>query len=98
MGLLGAVPGRPPRKRKAVPLTGPTIKRKGAPKPETTPAPANDDRKSAIITATCRKRLKLLRAEKRAAEPDNDPEAPARVKAFFARMIRQGGALPPEKP
>jgi hypothetical protein len=72
--------------------------RKGAPKPETTPAPANDDRKSAIITATCRKRLKLLRAEKRAAEPDNDPEAPARVKAFFARMIRPGGALPPEKP
>ena len=61
-------------------------------------APANDDRKPAIITATCRKRLKLLRAEKRAAEPDNDPEATARVKAFFARMIRQGGALPPEKP
>jgi hypothetical protein len=61
-------------------------------------SPANDDRKPAIVTATSRKRSKLLRAEKRASEPDNDPEATARVKAFFARMIRPGGALPPEKP
>jgi hypothetical protein len=60
--------------------------------------PANDDRKPAIVTATSKKRLKLLRAEKRASEPDNDPEATARVKAFFARMIRPGGVLPPEKP
>jgi hypothetical protein len=60
--------------------------------------PANDDRKPAIVTTTSRKRQKLLRAEKRATGPDNDPEATARVKAFFARMIRPGGALPPEKP
>jgi hypothetical protein len=66
--------------------------------PHHSAAPANDDRKSAIVTTTSKKRLKLLRADKRAAEPDNDPEATARVKAFFARMIRPGGALPPEKP
>ena len=41
---------RPPRKRKAVPLEGSAIVRKGAAKPAT-PAPANDDRKSAIVTA-----------------------------------------------
>jgi hypothetical protein len=52
----------------------------------------------AVVTTTSRKRAKLLRADKRAAEPDNDPEAAAQVKAFFARMIRPGGALPPEKP
>ena len=60
--------------------------------------PANDDRKPAIVAATSKKRLKLLRAERRAAKADNDAEATARVKAFFARMIRPGGALPPEKP
>jgi hypothetical protein len=60
--------------------------------------PANDDRKPSIVTTTSRKRSKLLRADKRAAKPDDDPEATARVKAFFARMIRPGGALPPEKP
>jgi hypothetical protein len=38
---------RPPRKRKAVPLAGPAIVRRDTPKPETPPAPANDDRKSA---------------------------------------------------
>jgi hypothetical protein len=84
----------------------PTPVREGAVQPSTPrePArviaqpPANDDRKPAIVTTTSRKRLKLRRAEKRASEPDNDPEATARVKAFFARMIRPGGALPPEKP
>jgi hypothetical protein len=45
--LLGAVPGGPPRKRKAVPLTGPAIVRKGTAKLET----ANDDRKPAIVIA-----------------------------------------------
>jgi hypothetical protein len=43
--------------------------------------------KSAIVTMTSRKRAKRERAE-RVAEPDDDPEATARVKAFFARMIR----------
>jgi hypothetical protein len=62
------------------------------------PPPANNDRKPAVVTTTSKKRLKLLRTDKRAAEPDNDPEATARVKAFFARMIRPGGALPAEKP
>jgi hypothetical protein len=56
VGLLGAVPGGPPRKRKAVPLTGPAIMRKGAPKPETTPASAKEDRKAAIVTATPKRR------------------------------------------
>jgi hypothetical protein len=63
----------------------------------TAPPPANDDSppppapaaRSAIVTTTSRKRVRLERGEKRqAAEPDDDPEATARVKAFFARMIR----------
>jgi hypothetical protein len=57
VGLLGAVPGGPPWKRKAVPLTGPALMRKGAPKPETTLAPANDDRKPAIVTVSEKKRV-----------------------------------------
>ena len=50
---------RPPRKKKAVPMELPTIVRKGAAKPETPPAPANDptgvDPKSAIVTAKRRR-------------------------------------------
>ena len=34
-----------------MPLEGPAIVRRGAAKPATPPAPANDDRKSAIVTA-----------------------------------------------
>ena len=67
------------------------------PEPAVPPPPANDDRKPprpgarkpAIVTTTSRKRARLLRTE-RAAEPD-DPEADARVKAFFARTIRPRG-------
>jgi hypothetical protein len=46
---------RPPRKKKPVLLEVPAIVRKGAAKPKTTPAPANDDRKSAIVTVKRRK-------------------------------------------
>ena len=96
-------PKRPPRKRNAVALNVPAIVRKRAggdaavsPRPVgDEPTPANDDRKPpspaarkvAIATAASRKRPKLRGAEERAAEPD-DPEADARVKAFFARMDR----------
>jgi hypothetical protein len=103
-------PKRPPRKRKAVAITGPAIVRKvkasriptagqQQPEPAAPPPPANDDHKPpaplppvgpnkpAIITSTSRKRTRLLRFEQ-PAEPDDDPEATARVKAFFARMIR----------
>jgi hypothetical protein len=62
-----------------------------------TSPPANDDRKSAIVTTTSRKRLKLQRAEERSAERDDDPEAMARVRAFFARNVRPGGPLPPKR-
>jgi hypothetical protein len=57
--------------------------------PEPTPPPANDDApatpappaaRSAIVSATSRKRAKLLRAD--------EPEADARVRAFVARMTR----------
>jgi hypothetical protein len=58
-----------------------------------TPPAADDDRKSAIVTTTSRKRLKLLRAEEPAKQ--DDPEATAWVRAFFIRMVRPGGALPP---
>ena len=42
---------RPPRKRKPVRLEAPAIVRRGT-KPETPPAPANDDRKPAIVTVS----------------------------------------------
>jgi hypothetical protein len=72
---------RPPRKRKAVALEAPSIVRKFAARAaksadDVDPAtlPASDDRKSAIVTTTSRKRLELLRAEKRTVNPDGDPE------------------------
>jgi hypothetical protein len=43
-----------------------------------------------IVTTPSRKRTKLERAD-RAAEPDDDPEATARVRAFIARIIRPRG-------
>jgi hypothetical protein len=51
-------------------------------------------RKPAITTTASRKLTKLRQAE-RATEAD--PEAAARARAFIDRMIRPGGALPPEK-
>jgi len=94
----------PPRKRKAVALKGPAIVRKrgradAVPPPDepepTAPPPANDDApakpapaaKSVIATSISRKRARLQRSEQ-AAEPDEDPAATARVRAFFDRMIR----------
>jgi hypothetical protein len=97
---------RPPRKRKAVALEVPAVvtrKRAAGPAKSVKAAdrlpeqPANDDRKPAIVSTTSRKRLKLLRAEKRPAERDEDPEAMARVRAFFARNVRPGGPLPPKR-
>jgi hypothetical protein len=50
-----------------------------APVPGTKPKPS-------IVTTTSRKRARLLRSE---SEPSpEDPEATARVRAFFDRMIR----------
>ena len=91
---------RPRGKRKPIALEGLAIVQKAKPGNDNHPDPASRDEtghrsttKLAIVTTTSQKRV-----GKRAAEPDNDPEATARVKAFFARMIRPGGALPPEKP
>ena len=49
----------------------------------------------AIVTTTSLKQLKLRRAAR--ALQDDGREADPEVKAFLARMIRPGGALPPEK-
>jgi hypothetical protein len=100
----------PPRKKRAVPLTGPAVATKRAAsssvskKPAVTaPRPANDDRqpadgqKPAIVTAASRKQLQQQRAERRARVTEGREVSPE-VKAFFARMIRPGGAPPPEKP
>jgi hypothetical protein len=91
----------PPRKRKAAPAIPAIVtratRRTPADAPEPTQSTPNGDTpaepappaaRSAIVTTTSRKRAKLERAAGRAAEPDDDPEATARVKAFFARMIR----------
>ncbi len=75
---------RPARKKKPVLIEVPAIVRKGAAKPETTPAPANDDRKPAIVTATRRGRRPKPEAE-------IDPAADARVKKFLGRMVRSAG-------
>jgi hypothetical protein len=93
---------RPPRKRKAVPLAGPAIvaTRAGQLKTEpvavAAPPPVNDDRKGAPSSHDA-KQVQLLRAEQRAQSADGRGVS-LEVKAFFARMIRLGGALPPEKP
>jgi hypothetical protein len=93
-------PKRPPRKRKAAPaipaiVTKATRRKADTPpvaaEPEPTPPPANDDSpaepappaaKSAIVKAKRRGLAKLVR------ELPDDPEADARIKAFFDRMIR----------
>jgi hypothetical protein len=77
---------RPPRKRKAVPLEVPPIVRKGAAKPETPPAPANDDRKPAIVT--------VKRRNSRFGDaPDLTPEEHRRrgdaANALFREMVRR---------
>jgi hypothetical protein len=75
---------RPPRKRKAVPLDSPVIVRSGRKREEAsqpaTPAPANDDRKPAIVTAA-------RRGHRQKPEPEINPEAEARVQAFLARVM-----------
>jgi hypothetical protein len=50
--------------------------------------------KSAIVTTASRKQQKLEQAER---GMDDGREVSPEVKAFFARMIRPGGSLPPEK-
>ena len=51
----------------------------------TAPPPANGHRKSAIVTTTSRKHLKLLHADKRTAQRDDDPEAAAQMRAWLER-------------
>jgi hypothetical protein len=74
---------RPPRKRKAVPLEGPAIVRRGAAKPETPPAPANDDRKPAIVTAKPKGRPKVW--------PRRWPGDPARNQSTDRADVWVGG-------
>jgi hypothetical protein len=87
-------PKRAPRKRKAqaVAITGPAIVRRGV-KAENDNRPEPEP-KSRIVTGTDRKRLKLARAERRSQQAADVEVSPV-VKAFFARMVRPGGALPP---
>jgi hypothetical protein len=94
-------PQRSTRKPKPVAPGRPAVARSGRKHgdaervPATHPAPADADRKAVIVTTTNRKRLKLMRAER---SPDADAaEVSPAVKAFFARMVRPGGALPPKR-
>ena len=78
---------RPPRKRKAVPLEGPAIVRRGAAKPaDASRAPANDDRKSAIVTAK-------RRPGRFGDVPDMTPEEHQRrgdaADALFREIVRR---------
>jgi len=82
---------RPPRKRaKAAALTGSAIVRPGV-KAENDHRP-NPEPKSQIVQA-----IKPARRKTAGWVDDGSPSDPE-VKAFLARMIRPGGALPPEKP
>ena len=76
---------RPPRKKKPVLLEVPAIVTKRAASPQASApkpaAPANDDRKPAIVTTS-------KRGRRQQPEPEINTEADARVKAFLARMVR----------
>jgi hypothetical protein len=92
----------PPRKKQAVPLTGPAVVTKRARKPEaepiavTAPPPANDDRnpvagkKPAIVTTASRKQAKLDRARRQDDRPE-DPDASAAMRAWLERAMRGRG-------
>ena len=59
----------------------------------TAPPPAKGDRKSAIVTTTSCKWLKLLRAEERSAQRDDDKGKAARLRAWLERA-KWGHGLP----
>jgi hypothetical protein len=98
----------PTRRKKGAPLAGPAVVTRRARvargernKPSQPPPPPNDDEKPspkqpAIVTTASRKQLKLERVEQRAQDAEAR-EVSLEVKAFFTRMIRSGGSLPPEK-
>ena len=48
---------------------------------------------AAIVAVTSEKRAKVLRAERRAADSEVNPE----VEAFFARNVRPGSPLAPKR-
>ena len=87
---------QPPRKRKVVPLTGPAIVTKRAPSSQQASAPkpaapANDDRKSAIVTANWRRGrfrdvpdMTLEEHQRRGAAAD----------AMFREMVRRASGKP----
>jgi hypothetical protein len=92
---------RPPKRKAPVVLPGPVVvtakrsrsggkKAAAEPKDPVATAPAKAERKPAIVTVTDRKRLKLMRQEK-AMAAYADPDATARIRAFFKQMIRPPG-------
>ena len=96
---------RPPRKKKPQAIAGPVIvtPRKRAPsptdgpnlQPPVAPSPANDDGPEPGTPPQQGKKLAIVTTSKRGRrpkpEPEIDPEAEARVKAFVARMMRPSG-------
>ena len=97
---------RPPRKKKPVLIEVPAIVQKGVAKPETTPAPASDDRKPAIVTP--RKRAVLPTDEPKTPPPaapppanddwpaDTAPLPAARKKSAIVTTSRRGRRPKPE--
>jgi hypothetical protein len=61
-------------------------------KQQTVPLAPN---KPVVVSTTNRKLTRLRRAERTV---DDGRETPPEIKVFLDRMIRPGGALPPEKP
>jgi hypothetical protein len=84
---------RPPRKRKAVPLEGPAIVRRDWAKPETPPAPANDDRKSAETSSRRGAKSAIVTAKRRQGRfgdaPDLTPEEHQRRGDAADRLFRE---------
>ena len=99
---------RPPRKKQAPALAGPAVVTERARLPDTgktaaeptdaaAPPPANDDRKAPSSHRGVSPR-KAGSGWSWSAQADDGREVSPEVKAFLARLIRPGGALPPEKP
>ena len=88
---------RPPRKRKAVPLEGPAIVRKGAASRETPPAPETPDDAPAVQPTTEPRSPAIVTAKRRAGRfgdvPDMTPEEHQRrgdaADALFREMVRR---------
>jgi hypothetical protein len=80
---------RPPRKRKAVPLAGPSVVRSSQASKPAPPAPTSDDRKSVIVTA---KRRRSRFGDVPDVTPEEHRQRGDAADALFRDIVRQATA------